>query len=56
MKTFTVEYEDNELEYRVLKELFLMRGSDEKMAQRLAHEYAKHFKVEVAAFQATDKL
>jgi hypothetical protein len=46
MKTFTVEYEDNELEYRVLKELFLTMGVSEKEAQQLANAYAKYIRIE----------
>jgi hypothetical protein len=34
----------------VIKEIFLMRGADEKLAQKLANEYSKHFKAEVKSF------
>jgi len=51
MKTFTVDYEENELEYRVLKELFLTLGVSEALAQKLAWEYSKHIRNEVESFQ-----
>jgi hypothetical protein len=49
-KIFTVEYEEGALNYQVIKALFLMQGADEKIAQRLANEYAKHFQCEIESF------
>jgi hypothetical protein len=50
MKTFTVEYEDNDLDYRYFKQRFMDAGADEKTAQKLANEYAKHIKCECESF------
>ena len=50
MKTYIMEYEEGELEYRFLKQYFIANGADEKTAQKLANEYAKHLKCEAESF------
>jgi hypothetical protein len=50
MKTFTIEYENDELDYRFLKQRFIDAGADEKTAQSLASEYSKHLQCEYESF------
>jgi hypothetical protein len=49
-KVFTIEYENDEQDYRYFKQRFMDAGADEKLAQRLAQKYAKYIKYECESF------